>query len=103
MLDNSLITKTGKVHSIVGTTHVQFSERCLKMPLREFLNGGVRVKINGETMAVESMRPLTGKQVDVINRMLRQNEIYCLVMDVAGQYQERNEYRRIKGIKNAIL
>lgn len=99
MLDNSLITKSGKVLSMAGVQHDIFCDTQLHTPLDKFLNGGVRIKINGEIMAVEALRPLTEKQTDIVNRLLRQNEIYQLIVSIAGHYEERNEFRRIRGLR----
>jgi len=77
---NCLITKTGKQIDCTSGTHEINCVQQLKMTLTQFMNeGGVRVLIRHDTAAIEYYEPMTDKQNRIINKLLKEQPIYCIV------------------------
>ena len=94
---NSLIDKNGHKIDCSGQTHVQVCKAKFHCPLSAFLqSGGVRVKIYYDHIAIEAGRPISDKQQRVINRILRDNEVYVAVWQIKGIYGERITHRPMR-------
>lgn len=77
---NCLISKTGKTIDCTAVQHDILCRLKLKITLAKFLSsGGCRVMIRHDTMAVEFYEPLTDKQNQVVNKLLKEQPIYCIV------------------------
>lgn len=79
-MSNCLITKDGKQVDCTGGVHDILCQTQFKMTLAKFLSsGGVRVMVRNDTMAVEFYELLTNKQNRVVNKLLKEQPIYCIV------------------------
>lgn len=79
---NCLITQDGKRIDCAGGVHDITCRLQLRMALSKFLKtGGTRVKIHHNSMAVEFYGQITDEQNRIVNRLLKQQSIYTLVME----------------------
>lgn len=79
-MSNCLITKTGKQVDCTSAMHQIICKQQLGITLTQFMNdGGVRVLIRADTAAVEFYEPMTDKQNRVVNKLLKEQPIYCVV------------------------
>jgi hypothetical protein len=77
---NCLITQTGKTIDCTAVKHDIICRQQLKITLAKFLSsGGCRVMIRYDTMAIEFYELLTDKQNQVVNKLLKEQPIYCIV------------------------
>jgi len=77
---NCLITKDGRQIDCTAAMHQITCKQQLKMTLTQFMNGGgIRVMIRHDTAAVEFYEPMTDKQNRVVNKILKEQPIYCIV------------------------
>lgn len=78
---NCLIAQTGKQIECAGGVHHIICRLQLGITLRRFFkSGGVRVKIHHDLMAVEFYGQITDEQNRIINRLLREQPIYTVIM-----------------------
>ena len=77
---NCLITKNGKQIDCSAAMHQIICKQQLKMTLTQFMNeGGVRILIRNDTAAIEYYEPMTDKQNQIVNKLLKEQPIYCIV------------------------
>ena len=97
---NALITKEGKQVLCRGAEHEQICYVDFDCTLAEFLqDGGVRVKVHNDEMAIESFDEITSEQHRVINRMLRDNIIYVIFYQIGKRWNEKSALRPIKSLR----
>jgi len=79
---NCLITKRGRIiHSTPGSTHEQTCRNRLAISLDEFFEtGGVRIKTNGDEIAIEYYSKPTLKQQGIIRKELQANDYYVVIL-----------------------
>ena len=74
-----LIDSKDVVTDCIGITHDVAVKRDYHQTLKRFLaNGGVRILCYGEILAVESPKELSAFARSFVNRLLRQNDFYCV-------------------------
>ena len=79
-MSNCIITKTGKRIDCTAAMHQIICKQQLKITLTQFMNeGGCRVLIRNDTMAVEFYEPLTDKQNQIVKKLLKEQPIYVMV------------------------
>lgn len=79
-MSNCLITRTGKQIDCTAARHNILCQQQLKMTLAKFLSsGGIRVMIRHDTIAIEFYKAMTNKQNRIINKLLKEQPIYCIV------------------------
>lgn len=78
-----LITKRRRIinTSALGSTHERMCETLLNYGLDVFFEkGGVRVKTNGDEIAIEYYSKPSFKQQDIIRKILREDDYYVVVL-----------------------
>ena len=98
---NALITKEAElVECVHGQEHEQTTSIMFGCDLAEFLqDGGVRVKVHNDEMAIESFDEITSEQRRVINRMLRDNIIYVIFYQIGKRWNKKSALRPIKSLR----
>ena len=90
---NCLITQDGKRIDCTGGVHDINCRMQLKMTLTQFMNeGGVRVMVHHDNIAIEFYEPMTDEQNRVVNKLLKQQPIYVIVMP----FKTITKYRPIR-------
>ena len=98
-MNNFLLTKNGVLHTTAGIQHNIYVQRTLKVSLKQFLkSGGVRVKTHRDHIAIEAGLPLTDAQMWHINRALKQDDYYSMVVSIGGKYGKKEKFRPIRRI-----
>ncbi len=100
-MNDILIKRDGKtIDCISGGTHEQTCLLKLHISLTQFIckDGGVRVNVRTERIAVECNDHLSVEQIRKVNKVLRTNEVYALYTCIRGQEQVKNSFRPIRGL-----
>ena len=78
---NCLILKDGKQIFCNGGMHYLICRRQLKMSLSKFLQtGGIRIMSTDYGIAIEFYGRITKTQNAIVNRMLKEQPVYMVVM-----------------------
>ncbi len=78
---NALIKQNGEVIECAGGTHLIVSKLKLGMTLDKFLKtGGVRVMLHNDMIAVEFYNPISDEQNTEINKLLREQPVYTIIL-----------------------
>ena len=92
-MTNCLVTPKGAVINSIGTTHEQTCKIRLKENLNRFLErGGIRVKANGDEIAIEYYKKPTLAQKTELQQMLRANDFYAVIL----AFQSIRKFRPIR-------
>lgn len=90
---NCLITQDGKQIDCTAGRHDIICRLQLKKTLVKFLStGGIRVMVRHDTIAVEFYNDISDKQNRIINKVLKEQPIYVLIMP----FKQITKYRPIR-------
>ena len=84
-MNNCLISRDGTQTDCLGGMHENICKQRLKVSLKRFLQsmGGVRIVTTDYIMAVEFYGPVSKQQNAIINRIIKEQPIYTVVMPKA--------------------
>lgn len=92
-----IIDKTGKRIDCNGASHERLIHWWAKCSILKFMeHGGVRVKVHGESIAIEYRKPISDKQSSVISKALKEQDIFCIVFDSGLEYNRIEKFRPIR-------
>lgn len=92
-----IIDNTGKRIDCDGFSHDLIIEHLYGCSILKFMKfGGIRVKIHRESMAIEHRQPISDKQNRIINKALKEQDVFCIVSDSGLEYNRIEKFRPIR-------